>query len=238
MNFEAAPNAAEKTIVKRFEDGDYLIWNGRIELSDIGLREKIRSLVSNPENFLGEGGTSKVFDLGDQCIKLMKFQPGNSAVTGNKNKRNSPETEFYIQNSLRELIVSGVYAPRVAGYYSGKENAAIIMERLDAVNLQLVINGDEKLPPSFKSDVFFDALNAYIENMHDAGVIHGDLDCRNIMIDNKSGLPRVIDFGLSMQIDEETPKTKKLMLEELGKIDKAYSEMKSYFKNNKKNEGE
>jgi tRNA A-37 threonylcarbamoyl transferase component Bud32 len=72
---------------------------------------------------------------------------------------------------------------------------------LDAVNLQLVINGDEMMPDNFNKEEFFDSLGEYVGEMHfQKNIAHGDLYARNIMVDRVTGKPYVIDFGRSVNM--------------------------------------
>lgn len=161
------------------------------------LRDEIEKYVTNSCNFLGKGGAAMVFSLDGQCIKLMKNRH-NSDLVNQYNLGNTIENEFKIQCMLDDFEVDGVYSPMGGICYVGQENAAIVMEELDAVNLQLVLNGKKKLPANFKKEDFCIKLEGYIYEMHDLGIAHGDLFARNVMIDNETGLPRVIDFGRAM----------------------------------------
>ncbi|KAJ7305459.1 kinase-like domain-containing protein [Mycena albidolilacea] len=54
--------------------------------------------------------------------------------------------------------------------------------------------------------VVVDLLNNIIQGLaylHSAGVVHGDLHCRNIIIDH-DGRARLVDFGLATFVDSET----------------------------------
>ncbi len=78
----------------------------------------------------------------------------------------------------------------------------LAMELLDAVTLEDVTNGKEKLPDGFDAQAFFGKLRRFVETMHQKGVIHGDMHDRNIMVDRVTGNPRVIDFGTAKKIGE------------------------------------
>jgi serine/threonine protein kinase len=194
------------------------------------LRSKIKELISSPENFLGKGGAGHVFDTGDQCIKLMKNRHTDQKATS-YNLGNTATEEADIQNDLRDLEVNGVLVPRILSFYEGGKVTAIVMERLDAANMQMVVNGSEDLPLNFlggkvirsKEDVedviqdFYEALEDYVFEMHSQGIVHLDLAPRNIMIDRTTGKPRLIDFGRSKKIAKES---KGLSEEEQRLIDK------------------
>ncbi len=169
------------------------------------LREKIKEILKNPESFLGKGGTAQVHDLGDQCIKLMPNRHADKKA-GMYNLGNDVSKEYNMQNNLRDLEENGVVVPKVFSFYEGEKITAIVMERLDAANLQMVINSKEEMPETFPdtdADDFFDALEDYIFEMHSQGIAHGDLASRNVMIDKKTGKPRVIDFGRSKVIPKD-----------------------------------
>jgi thiamine kinase-like enzyme len=145
----------------------------------------IEKAVNNEANFIDKGGAGRVYEFGPKsiCIKLMEerhhsqqsemFQLGNSVAS-----------EAWFLDRLSDFCVEGVRTPVFVEYFEGARKTGIAMEKLDAVNLQHVINGSEPLPENFDMDDFFDRLEAYIYEMHDRMMIcHGDLEPRNIMID-------------------------------------------------------
>lgn len=72
------------------------------------------------------------------------------------------------------------------------------MEKIDGFTTKKVINdltGHES-----KHAELLETLNkigSVVAQLHDAGIIHGDLTTSNILIRSSSGQPVVIDFGLS-----------------------------------------
>jgi len=196
------------------------IWEESIDFVKGELRNKIQQCVSDPEKFLGKGGAAKVFDLGDQCIKLVLNRHASSS-SGKYKLGNSMARESDIQNSLHDLTVDGVFAPRVIGYMEGQEAAAMVMEKLDAINLQDIFNGNESFPANFDRDTFFDGLEQYIYEMHDRGVAHYDLEPRNVMVDCQTGVARVIDFGVSQTSDNEDL-FRKAQNDDIAKLDQIY----------------
>jgi tRNA A-37 threonylcarbamoyl transferase component Bud32 len=183
--------------------------------------------LKNPKNFLGEGGAAKVYIIEDYCMKIMN----------NRHKRkdahifdlgNSPAQEFSIQNTLRNLNINGVRVPKPIAFYEGVRKSAIFMERLHAVNMQMVLNGEQKIPSNFDLNNFFEKLEEFIPAMHKEGVVHNDLEPRNIMIDIKTGLPWVIDFGRSRRITAITPDKEKIENEDMVKVDLAYDKVDKF----------
>ncbi|MCF6276860.1 MAG: hypothetical protein L3J07_03375 [Candidatus Magasanikbacteria bacterium] len=170
------------------------------------LRKSVRDRAVNPDNFLGEGGIGRVVDLGsDVCIKFML----NRANSENKHLYNlgcSPKEEVEFMHKLKDFLSEGVHSPNVAAYYVGNEGAAIIMEKINGLNLQFILLGKESLPEGFNIDNFFERLDGYLQDMHsEFGIAHGDIYARNIMIDIETGNPVLIDFGRSMYLKGDDP---------------------------------
>jgi len=58
-------------------------------------------------------------------------------------------------------------------------------------------------PKNFNPDEFFPALRKFIQSMHtEQNIYHRDVADRNIMIDEKTGRPVLIDFGNAVEFDE------------------------------------
>lgn len=71
----------------------------------------------------------------------------------------------------------------------------------DATRLEDIIEPHKaeykkEFPDTFNSEDYFKKLTNFIEKLHnEKGIYHRDLKMRNIMIDNKTGNPIVLDFG-------------------------------------------
>lgn len=176
------------------------------------LRDKLENVMSNPDNLLGVGGIGEVFSIGERfCVKMMKVTPDRT-IGGT---RNPISREVMIQAALEDMNVEGVRVPKCFGYWEAELDdglrAGIIMEQLDAVNLQMVLNGTEEAPELFDPETFHEDLQAFIEEMHERHIIHNDLFPRNTMIDRKTGKPRLIDFGNSRSVVALPERQRELM---------------------------
>jgi len=227
MGLEDNMNTYDLSSNTEIEMGEKHTWEEKIDLGDKEFNEWLEKHVKDPEKFIGVGGAGKVFRLDNQCIKMMinrHNQPGSDKY----NLGNTAQKEANIQAHLSDLVVDGVYCPKVVGFYEGEKNCAIVMEELDAVNMQLVLNGKEELPKGFDNDIFFERLEDYLSEMHERGVVHKDLDPRNIMIDINTGLPRVIDFGRADIDTEKSEGFEMRCLKDFDKVDAALEKMEEF----------
>ncbi len=161
-------------------------------------------IKSDPARYIDEGGAATVHHISDSiCMKVLHDRH-TSAYSGLFNLGNSIEQEAYFLETLSDFGVGNTRSPRYVGQIvstvRGEPNI-LLMEKLDAVNLQHVMNGTAILPKSFSAKIFFDELDRYIVALHTIHkIVHLDLEARNVMIDRETGMPRVIDFGRSRSI--------------------------------------
>jgi serine/threonine protein kinase len=184
------------------------------------------------EFFIDDGGDGKVYELpAGYCLKVIKDKH-NKPHDGTFTLGNTPYQEAMIQQQMSQTTFGG--ATRAPGMFAvlnatslGDTNA-IIMERLDAINLQHVINGSAELPEGFDIHPFFEDLEAYVSHMHkQEGVVHMDLYARNIMIDKSTAMPRVIDFGRAIRTTDTTPEIQVITNEDRDwdALDKAFNKL-------------
>lgn len=181
---------------------------------EIGFTSEIRretlatlaAIKKDPESFIDKGGAGSIHRLSSGvCMKIplphyerqqkeqneLKFKLGNLL----------PQEAFFLRK-MSGIMHCGVRTPKFIGLITSETLSAILMEELPALNLQKIIDGKEKLPAQFDSNVFLKAVEEYLEYLHtEIGIAHGDFDARNIMVDRKTGAPYVIDFGRSKNLE-------------------------------------
>jgi serine/threonine protein kinase len=178
---------------------------------------QVRDIVSDPRRYIDRGGVGTVHAVTEHlCIKVL--EPRHESPRAHLMDLGQPvQVEAGIQRAVCGVEIAGVRAPWVYGYSKGSgENvpSIIIMERLDAVNLQRALNGDEQFPRDYDPDRFMSALESYLDYLHEQfGIIHGDLEPRNIMIDIQTGMPRVIDFGRSRVVSSMSEERRQQMID-------------------------
>ncbi len=144
---------------------------------------------------IGEGNAAKVFFIGRNpgyCVKIMKPDMNKDFV------KIPLEMEFELQDEAYYLSEKPfVPKPKVWSEDdgSGKETELLIMERVIGPSLQDVLEKKVPLPESFDFQLFFSELRRQIDLLHEHNIHHRDLHEGNVMIDQESGEPRVIDFG-------------------------------------------
>ncbi len=75
----------------------------------------------------------------------------------------------------------------------------LVMDEVYGNTIAYVCTHREKLPENYDHDRFFSLLNNFISNINKNGIYHRDLHAGNVMIDNETGNPAVIDFGRSFE---------------------------------------
>ena len=160
-------------------------------------RAMLQEKVDDPTCYIDKGGAGTVHALGNtgMCVKVSierRQKPGGPVY----NLGNSASVEAEYQRRAAELVLpEGARTPKLFSVREGQPHSIILMEQLDAINLQHIFNRAREFPKEFNDDRFMSALEQYVNAMHKIGIYHGDLYARNVMVDRKTGLPRVIDFG-------------------------------------------
>lgn len=235
LSMEIPPTLEKEIKGVTFYLENFLIDEGSLE------REKrlheylslIKETFDNQDNYMDHGGAAKVYSFAERevCIKIMK----NRHLSQSKemfNLGNKPIVEFALMERLHDFKKGGVRSPVAEACVESGESSMIIMEKLDAVNVQHVLNGSEEMPESFDREKFCESLEEYIDGLHEEkGIAHMDLFPRNVMIDRKTGAAYVIDFGRSELLNNLSDEEKqKSMDDDWGKYDELYLKLENFLK--------
>lgn len=179
-------------------------------------------LLVSQLNKIGEGQTAEVHhvDINEKhCFKIICRQKHYSTVkvsrSGQPLQKYHPlpvEARFLadLQGLDRDVRVPRPYYSVVRKTTDEDEHtfdegelSVLAMERLDAVSIREIIEGELPLPGNFEIESFFDKLRNFVERMHNERRIHHrDLHWGNVMV-GEGGEPFVIDFGCAAHGNDE-----------------------------------
>ncbi|MCA9365255.1 MAG: hypothetical protein KC736_05160 [Candidatus Moranbacteria bacterium] len=175
----------------------------------------IEEKIQDPKNYIDKGGAGKVYRLSEKgvCIKIIvdRHEQPNAHEY---NLGTHPESEAHFMEVLGSFGVGSVRSPKLLEYFKaydkeGKLYHAIIMEEIDAVNLQHIMNGTKEMPKNMDPEAFFDEIEEYIDALHiKMEMTHGDNELRNMMVGREEGRLYMIDFGRSESLRGKTKEQK------------------------------
>lgn len=172
------------------------------------LAEKIYELAHS-ENSIGKGMTAEVFTSKtnpDICYKIIHND-------GEYKFRHSVYDEGELLAKAEKISRShGVRVPKP--YYSiltnredGNEFEVLVMERLHASSIKDIIANELTIPENFDFKSFASKIDAFFLALHDKNIYHRDAHGGNLMAEDETGEPCVIDFGagIEMPLRSEDP---------------------------------
>ncbi len=109
---------------------------------------------------------------------IKETQIAMEAIFANNSKVKIPETFYRIANKKTHLYV---------------------METINGCSLRyLFLDKNNGALKNFNLDTFFNELQKCLDSLHSAGIHHRDMHAGNVMVEEKTGLPALIDFGKSV----------------------------------------
>lgn len=182
-------NSFSYRISKNINQGEIEPEREKIKRMLLVAMEEIRK--GNHPN-IGDGASASVFASGkipEHCFKLIR----NFSEYTNCN---SITEELSFLDEVCNLEVNGVRAPRPRVAFECEDIHILVMETLDAVNLEDILSGKEKMPENFNQEKALNDLEEYFKILNEKyRIVHNDVYARNLMVDRKSGQFYVIDFG-------------------------------------------
>ena len=178
------------------------------EVSDIENDPIIKELtakiheLAHRENSIGKGMTAEVFiskTNPDVCYKIIHND-------GDYKFRHSVCDEGELLAKAEKISRSlDIKVPKP--YYSiltkserGDEFEVLVMERLHSSSIKDILANDLDVPESFDFKDFSSKVEIFFSRLHEQNIYHRDAHGGNIMIENETDLPCVIDFGASIEM--------------------------------------
>lgn len=211
-----------------------------VESTDINIEDPIaqeaikilQHIVADPESKIDSGGAGTVYRIPDGvCMKVFdKRKEGLAYKSGNTVAGEARFNQF-----LSAFSRNGVRSPRYIGRITAlhpERMEVILMEELRALNLQRVLNGEIPPPDSFQLNPFLEAFESYMYALNEELLIaHGDLEPRNVMIDKKTGMPRIIDFGQSSWLRSLDPDERRRRIQkDFGSLERISEQVEEFWK--------
>ena len=155
-------------------------------------RGAVGRYISGANQELGSGDFAKVVSREEDsfCVKVFK----TGMLVGMSQEE--VQKEFAIQE---KLYSKGFRVPQLLGnyYFKSTNEFFIYMQKIEGFSLDRYINGEADLLENFNIDTFWADVDEEIKKMHTVGVMHNDLHPGNIILDDKTAKPFIIDFGQS-----------------------------------------
>lgn len=201
----------------------------------------IRLAMSNPESFIGNGAVANVFSMRSiykkqsVCVKVVfdnqMYSEGNSV-----------HKEIRFLDAIQDIQVAGVRSPMPYYSFCNLNMTGVVMEQLDASNLSRIREKQttegikDELPENFDIDDYFRRVKEFLVHLHGLGIYHGDVALRNLMVDRKTGLPYVIDFGkarMERDLDKSNINLPDYAKSDLAALESAKEELREWLKGQK-----
>ena len=152
-------------------------------------------------NQIGRFEVQKVLGKGSQGIVYLARDPRLDRRVAIKTIRVSASNLKKQQSRLmREAkLVSRLQHPNIIPLYEAGEDKGLlylVFEYVDGVSLRESIRAEGSLVVRRALDLMIQIL-AGIQHAHEEGIVHRDLSPSNLLID-RNGLPRIMDFGISV----------------------------------------
>jgi tRNA A-37 threonylcarbamoyl transferase component Bud32 len=148
-----------------------------------------------PVELLGKGAMGKVYLADDPflqrhvALKIISVDEHLDDTT-----RNSYMERFHLEARASAKLK---HPSVVAIYDAGQENGApwIAFEYIEGESLEDKINKESQIPIQQAVSIIFDIASA-LEHAHDSNIVHRDIKPANILINKKTGVAKLSDFGV------------------------------------------
>ncbi|MGN1322079.1 MAG: bifunctional N(6)-L-threonylcarbamoyladenine synthase/serine/threonine protein kinase [Methanosphaera sp.] len=158
------------------------------------IKDKVEHNINLPNNIKHKGAEADILEA---------YWDNKPAIIKNRVKKNyridKLDNKLRVERTKEEaklLSDCKQYNVRTPFIYSVDiNNKQLILEKIDAPQLHEIITDNK----TDGMESLFNNIGEVVSNMHNGGIIHGDLTTSNILVDNN--MPIFIDFGLGKYSD-------------------------------------
>lgn len=161
--------------------------------------KNIQEVQEHKEGLLGKGATAKAFvskTNPDVCYKIIYSD-------GDYNFRNTVHEEAELLARAHQISKScKVKVPKP--YYSiitqgDAPTESLVMERMHATSIREILEGNLDVDPSFDFKEFVAQVEDFFAKLNAQNIFHRDAHWGNIMVEDGTNVPCIIDFGASIE---------------------------------------
>jgi len=196
--------------------GEVVVSKDSIEIEEKYLGKTINNRYRIIEK-IGVGGMGNVYLAEHEilkkkvAVKILHFEQSKRKDTLERFKREAIAASNMGQANIVDVTDFG---------YTEEGNAYFVMEYIDGSSLADIIRDKKIVPLEFAVSVACQICVA-LYSAHGKGIIHRDLKPENILVTEKDGIypfVKIVDFGISKIISDETTKERPRTLTKTGAI--------------------
>jgi|AntRauTorcE11897_2_1112592.scaffolds.fasta_scaffold06695_3 tRNA A-37 threonylcarbamoyl transferase component Bud32 len=165
---------------------------------------EVRRAYQDHDNFLGNGASAEVYAMDSNDTICVKFITNQDQYNQNNHIRTEYEILSHVYENTKDNAIKTPYP--IFSRIHATEGHSYGMEKIQGASLSQILESPEKYPnlvamaTGLNRTHLIETLVAFVNDLHNAGVVHCDLYKRNLMLDEDGALV-VIDYGKSKRLE-------------------------------------
>lgn len=157
---------------------------------------------------VGTGGMGEVYEATDRELGRVALKTIRSSITANRQQLLRFRKEVQLARRVSNPYVCRIHELFLTDDGAGSQNAFLTMEFLDGITLaDKIIESGPLCWPEAKTIAI--QLCRALLSIHEAGIIHRDVKCGNIMLTSRNGADCAVlmDFGVARELSSASDLT-------------------------------